>query len=95
MHFYKHLRKYFSEFTFKRPEPPSKWEGVLQTVEQKPGCFVHVTMDPGSSNVSEDCLYMNIIRPHGTTVRVELEKKTVASQIAQKSDGECNGIKEK
>ena len=62
---------------FKRPEPPSNWEGILNTTEQVFSCYQGKAEFPNSdmmnspeakkyrvvSPLSEDCLYLNVISP--------------------------------
>lgn len=46
---------------FRLPQPPSKWNGVLECQEYKPACWqIHTAMDGINYTGIEDCLYLNV-----------------------------------
>lgn len=47
------------ELRFKDPEPPQKFEDVLDATKEKPGCLAFNSW-LGKYDGSEDCLYLNI-----------------------------------
>lgn len=46
-----------------KPVPKKAWTGVLEATELKPLCFP-IIGDPNDPLFTEDCLYMNVYRPH-------------------------------
>ncbi|KAI6177773.1 Carboxylic ester hydrolase [Aphelenchoides bicaudatus] len=48
---------------FEKTVPLNPWSGIKETTAQKPFCSHIIKMHP-VERFSEDCLYMNIVRPH-------------------------------
>ncbi|KAI6220844.1 Carboxylic ester hydrolase [Aphelenchoides fujianensis] len=51
------------ERRFEKPEPKKPWTGVFEATELKPLCFP-IIGDPNDALFTEDCLHMNVYRPH-------------------------------
>ncbi|CAI2355164.1 unnamed protein product [Caenorhabditis sp. 36 PRJEB53466] len=51
------------DLRFRKPRPPTTWQGIRETNEYKPACMSNITRTYKVANggpVSEDCLYLNV-----------------------------------
>ncbi|XP_050563389.1 esterase FE4 isoform X2 [Spodoptera frugiperda] len=51
------------DLRFKAPQPIKPWQGVRQAKQFGPVCYQFNPTNPGLSNMSEDCLYVNVYTP--------------------------------
>ncbi|CAF94246.1 unnamed protein product [Tetraodon nigroviridis] len=56
---------------FEKPKPHPGWDGVLKATEYRNRCL-QVNLPMTDTRGSEDCLYLNIWIPHGTSVSTDL-----------------------
>ncbi|XP_041826124.1 carboxyl ester lipase, tandem duplicate 2 [Melanotaenia boesemani] len=56
---------------FEKPKPHPGWDGILKTTEYRPRCL-QLNLIQTDTRGSEDCLYLNIWVPHGSSVSTNL-----------------------
>ncbi|XP_030598540.1 bile salt-activated lipase [Archocentrus centrarchus] len=56
---------------FEKPKPHPGWDGILKATEYKPRCL-QLNLLMNDHRGSEDCLYLNIWVPHGSSVSRDL-----------------------
>jgi len=53
---------------YEKPAPPSSWSGLLNATTPALGCIPEYRQAPDwNTTASEDCLYLNVYTPHGST----------------------------
>ncbi|XP_013418255.1 fatty acyl-CoA hydrolase precursor, medium chain [Lingula anatina] len=59
------------DLRFAKPQPPASWTGVKQTVKYGPSCMQRPNEFgfPNATQVSEDCLTLNVFAPNTTGVK--------------------------
>ena len=49
---------------FQKPLPATPWHGPYKALSFAPSCWPHHVMEDSNDAFSEDCLYLNVIRPN-------------------------------